>query len=956
MKGKPPLALLILGGLLLIAAVLALIIYFTLFPRVRDSQRPLILIHSPENGAELLVGDTVLIHATARDAEGITRVEFWVDDQLEGVEVSSLEEGLNPFPMLVSWEPDREGEFTLTFRAFNSRGARSQSFITVQGILGPDRDGDGLEDSADACPEVYGAGEDGCPLPGDGDGDGVADEEDLCPLDPGEADDLGCPDRDGDGVPDHLDADPDVPGPAELDGAPDSDGDGVPDLEDLRPDDPGDPGAGGAPDTGAGDRDGDGAPDDVDPCPDDPGLPEDGYCPRPDEDEPPEDGVFGDGEPGGEPEIVLLEVEAYGFQVGNDYDDIWCYVKVGSLPMEQYTFQPEGERQWNIREVLAGENSVHLGLDPDLDLNVYLSCEGEGTEDGLLHSLGEYEFDHPQSDWNGRELFGVGVGEEDSFVARYRICSPSCDETAVQAPILNNITLGPRGEGPYQVSWRWEGDEDWLTSFLLFVNGAGVAEIPPDVRSMDLADYAPLCGEVFEFQLYANHIDAEAGTSEHSPPSNTRIWDGETCPRTVQVSFVELNPVGRSGREGPIYGSFYANDVRLTAAYREGQSSFDATDDPEWYLDRIINIPLMFEEIERVAWSCLNCTDNYAPSTNALSVELGPRESLTFGASIWTERDGQLFDGFRSIPAGEITPGEYHVEDNGIDLTVMIDVLVGPEAGGPENLPDLVVTGVNREPETGQLRIQVFNNAADLIETDVPMRVIQMSTGEVLFEETWENVTMPSGSMRIFASSDVVLDSPYDLRIIIDPDDSLGAGQIRETNEDNNVYETPVLIHVHINSFRITEPCESFLDATQTAEFRFRVWITHRSPSGEVTSVWERNHPWTGNLEYTWDVYPYLHLGEWDLHDNPWFDIEFEMPADHILTIHADGYEDDLGTTSDDFAGWISESYGRDVNYGSQEAEHRASSQNWEECHDVTPLDWDDTNNFTMWWTINRVH
>lgn len=372
-------------------------------------------------------------------------------------------------------------------------------------------------------------------------------------------------------------------------------------------------------------------------------------------------------------------------------------------------------------------------------------------------------------------------------------------------------------------------------------------------------------------------------------------------------------------------------------------------------MDRIISIPLMFEEIENEAWSCLNCTSNYAPSTNALSVELGPRESLTFGASIWTERDGQLFDGYESIPAGEIVPGEYHVENNGIDMTVMIDVLVGPEAGGSEHLPDLVVTGVDREEQSGQLRIQVFNNAADLIETDVPMRIIQMSTGEVLFQKTWENVTMPSGSMRTFMSSDVVLDSPYDLRIIIDPDDSLGAGQIRETNEDNNVYETPVLMRVHINSFRIGSPCESFLDATQTAEFRFRVWITHSSPAGEVTLVGERNHPWSGNLEWTWDEYPYLYLGEWDLHDNPWFDFEFEMPTDHTLTIHADGYEDDVGMSTDDYAGWIAESYGRDVNYGSQEAEHRATSQGWEECHDGTPVGWDD-NNFTMWWIINRLH
>jgi OOP family OmpA-OmpF porin len=47
------------------------------------------------------------------------------------------------------------------------------------------------------------------------------------------------PDRDGDGVPDDVDRCPDVPGPAELEGCPDRDGDGVPDIDDKCPDEPG---------------------------------------------------------------------------------------------------------------------------------------------------------------------------------------------------------------------------------------------------------------------------------------------------------------------------------------------------------------------------------------------------------------------------------------------------------------------------------------------------------------------------------------------------------------------------------------------------------------------------------------------------------------------------------------------------------------------------------------------
>ncbi len=54
----------------------------------------------------------------------------------------------------------------------------------------------------------------------DRDGDGVPDMEDRCPDKPGPADMEGCPDRDGDGVPDIDDKCPDQPGPAKNDGCP----------------------------------------------------------------------------------------------------------------------------------------------------------------------------------------------------------------------------------------------------------------------------------------------------------------------------------------------------------------------------------------------------------------------------------------------------------------------------------------------------------------------------------------------------------------------------------------------------------------------------------------------------------------------------------------------------------------------------------------------------------------
>ncbi|MEO6671399.1 MAG: OmpA family protein [Ferruginibacter sp.] len=86
----------------------------------------------------------------------------------------------------------------------------------------PDRDGDGIADADDKCPDVAGLAKyQGCPIP-DGDGDGVNDEEDKCPTVKGLARYQGCPipDGDGDGVNDEEDKCPTRPGPASNQGCP----------------------------------------------------------------------------------------------------------------------------------------------------------------------------------------------------------------------------------------------------------------------------------------------------------------------------------------------------------------------------------------------------------------------------------------------------------------------------------------------------------------------------------------------------------------------------------------------------------------------------------------------------------------------------------------------------------------------------------------------------------------
>ena len=103
-----------------------------------------------------------------------------------------------------------------------------------------DSDGDGVMDSKDACPDLYGPPEkDGCPLL-DADKDGIEDPDDACPTVAGLIALNGCPDSDGDGVKDSEDLCPEVAGT--IDGCPeaDDDMDGIPNSADKCPNMPGD--------------------------------------------------------------------------------------------------------------------------------------------------------------------------------------------------------------------------------------------------------------------------------------------------------------------------------------------------------------------------------------------------------------------------------------------------------------------------------------------------------------------------------------------------------------------------------------------------------------------------------------------------------------------------------------------------------------------------------------------
>ncbi|MCP4503765.1 MAG: OmpA family protein [Deltaproteobacteria bacterium] len=197
-----------------------------------------------------------------------------------------------------------------------------------------DKDGDGIKDKEDACPEKPEdfdnfEDEDGCPE-ADNDNDNILDPIDNCPNEAEDFDEFededGCPDTDNDKdtVLDVEDTCPNTPGPVENKGCPvnDKDGDGIPDDKDQCPEKPedfdGDRDEDGCPDV---DSDGDGLEDDIDECPDEPedmdGFKDEDGCPDIDNDE---DGIL-DGADACPNEAGLLKANGCPDKDGDTFPD-----------------------------------------------------------------------------------------------------------------------------------------------------------------------------------------------------------------------------------------------------------------------------------------------------------------------------------------------------------------------------------------------------------------------------------------------------------------------------------------------------------------------------------------------------------------------------------------------------------------------------------------------------------
>ncbi len=120
-----------------VVLLLAAIILACRFPggQPQVTGKPTILISAPLTGTKIDVGQTVSVESTATDAEGVTKVELWVDGQL-------YREDSPPAPqpsytVVQPWLATAPGHHTLTVRAYNTGGKVSDLASVVVEVVEP---------------------------------------------------------------------------------------------------------------------------------------------------------------------------------------------------------------------------------------------------------------------------------------------------------------------------------------------------------------------------------------------------------------------------------------------------------------------------------------------------------------------------------------------------------------------------------------------------------------------------------------------------------------------------------------------------------------------------------------------------------------------------------------------------------------------------------------------------
>ena len=123
---------LIVLGIVLLIGLIVIVLTLGWFARRGKAfeSRPLVLIISPDNYDNYQTGEGILIQATAREENGLSRMEVWINDSLVEAVDAEVEETTN-LELLSYWVPTSDGKQKIIVRATSSDGVDGQGMVVI---------------------------------------------------------------------------------------------------------------------------------------------------------------------------------------------------------------------------------------------------------------------------------------------------------------------------------------------------------------------------------------------------------------------------------------------------------------------------------------------------------------------------------------------------------------------------------------------------------------------------------------------------------------------------------------------------------------------------------------------------------------------------------------------------------------------------------------------------------
>jgi hypothetical protein len=246
-----------------------------------------------------------------------------------------------------------------------------------------------------------------------------------------------------------------------------------------------------------------------------------------------------------------LEIEALDMHVTGPYDRIYCYLSLEEYPKKRI---PEDDQKfiqiqngvWNITDYWGGQNRLLVPMPFDEELTIAGKCPGwQGTT--FIDTQQLFSVNIPKEQWDGRRL---EIATND-WVVGYRIqpYGPTQAQGAyhyvdssLPEPEIISVTAGTDEDPAKKIlasrnvtlEWKWEGGEDLINGFIVFVDGEEFRYTSKSQRQEQIFMGTPCAGFV-EFK-----VAAFGPGGARSPQSTGRVYRQPDCEIYAEVKFVSI--------------------------------------------------------------------------------------------------------------------------------------------------------------------------------------------------------------------------------------------------------------------------------------------------------------------------------------------------------------------------------------------------------------------------------